>query len=107
MTSSQGGPGSILDTSHESKKTTQDHGTSECRLSEVTILVQISRCWRKLAGVSIDPGRNKSPASFHRYPRRKKHLGNNRECFIWTRFADWKSDDKGSGPQMLEDHSTW
>ena len=43
MTSCLGDPGSILETSRDSGKTLQDHGTSKPVISEVTMFVNISR----------------------------------------------------------------
>ena len=34
----------------------------------------------------------------------ENHGGATRECFIWTRFGDLKSGDKGSGVLLLKDH---
>ena len=110
MTSHQGDPGRIPDTSEDSKKTTQDHRTSKCIWFRNSWFSLKSKTFHGIAAVGPHL-RSDWWALVDRYGIYVENHGVlNRDCVLWRRFGHLKSGDKGSGANLREDHSiseTW
>ena len=83
--------------SRDSKKTLQDHGTQKHLILKSRISATSEYFAKHALGFQSIPDESRARLDTI-VINLEKHLGTNRDCFIWIRFGDLKSGDKGFGP---------